>query len=122
MELDIEDIKWETLLADKRHKELLSQLKLIGQTLSQKKDDYIVEAIEKQSGVVSMFMQTLQMLSRPEVNVQFEEERMVQAMTKISDNLIILKQSIIEHKREWTFTVKRNREGYIETVNATQIK
>lgn len=116
---DEEDKEYETLLAEKRHKELASTLKDIAVAMRQKNDDGVIKAIEKQETAVRVLADSLKNIPKPQSN----HGEVVTAINKMSQQILNglaeIKQSV-ERPRNVTMKIKRKFGGYIDEVVITE--
>lgn len=129
MGVEKDDIKFEQLLNEKRHKELINSLTIIVSELKkEKKDGAVIAAIEKQSQAINKFVEVIRAIpvpATPEVNVEVNQAEIVSSIERmgklILQELRDLKTILgIEIKpSEWEFKVNRNSAGYIESVKAS---
>lgn len=94
-ELDLEDEQFETLLADKRHRELTVALKNIATNLANKDDSGIVEAIKEQVVKMEELVSVIQS-HNPEVNVELNPKEFVTSVQKIGEDIIASNNKVIE--------------------------
>jgi hypothetical protein len=130
MDLEENDIEFEQLLQDKRHKELLGTLKGIASLLSKdnSNDSGIISAIEKQSGKIEKFVQVIKELPQPKVNVEVNNDNVQTSITEMANSILgslneikkVLQQPEKEIKKEWTFDITRNVNGFINSITAKQ--
>lgn len=130
MGVEKDDIKFEQLLNEKRHKELINSLTIIVSELKkEKKDGAVIAAIEKQSQAINKFVEVIRTIpvpAAPEVNVEVNQAEIVSSLAKMGD-LILNGLSELKGvmKKEppsiaWDFKVIRNQAGYIESILAIQ--
>ena len=131
LEEEEEDIKFEKLLADKRHKELANGLKAITASLTQTNNKVIADAITKQGNQVEGFAKgiseianAIKLLPAPKVEVSLTE--LTASIKKMSEDILKCQNEILDElkllniQKEWDFKVVRNY-GNIEKVIATQV-
>ena len=87
MSEDLEDIRFERLLADKRHKELTSVLKTIKESFSNKAEEAISLAIDKQSEVIKGFVKAVKSLPEPKVNVTVDNSEIEIAIKQLGESI-----------------------------------
>lgn len=95
-ELDIEDEKFNSLLQDKRHKELTKSLGAIATGLSKRDDKAIVDAIAGQSDKIGELVSSIKSIPAPEVNVEVDMEKFVSSMHQICENIVASNNKVIE--------------------------
>lgn len=129
--MDNEDSVFESRLADRRHKELVNALRGILTEL-QKDDgtgDIVSKSIDKQSEKIMKCLEELKNIPKqelPEINVETNQQQVVQSINGIGESivqsLLTIKESmnLPQQKKEWTFKVKRNNAGYIESITANE--
>lgn len=117
-----DDIEFETLLADKRHKELIGTLREIILSVGQDKDGRVVKAIENQEATIKRLIES----TRPaptKQNINVNQAEVVISIEKMGKELLNgladLKQAV-ERPRTTTMTVKRNFGGYMTEVVITE--
>lgn len=85
-EIDIEDEKFETLLADKRHRELTGTIKSIATHLSNNDDKEVVNAINKQGEKIVELVEAIKGMPKPEkqdspqVNVEVNQDKVISSL------------------------------------------
>lgn len=121
VEID-DDIKFETLLADKRHKELRGALNIIAQALANRNDEAVIEAIEKNADAIKDFADAIKKIPAPEVKVEASN---FNSLEKIGNDILKGQGEIVAElkmKHEWSFSFHREH-GYISSpIIAKQIK
>lgn len=128
-----EDDKFESLLAQRRHKELSSGIAAIATAFSKKSNQDIIEAINNQASLINSFLQKLGSVEKPsvlpEVNVEVNQKEVVLSVDEMSEKILSgfssLKEVIIETQcksNEWEFSVQRDVKGFIEKVIAVKIR
>ncbi len=98
-EKDKEDEKFESLLADKRHKELTGALKGIATHLSKDNDKAVVEAINGQADKIGELVKAIQDMPKPEkanVNVELNPKEFVTSVQKICEDIVASNNKVIE--------------------------
>lgn len=128
--MDEEDVDFETLLADKRHKELLTALKGILTSVDQKKDSEVGNAIKRQELVINKFIEEVSRISQRPISLNNKE--VVTSIKTMEENVLKIGVTILEElkalkeqlarPRETEFKYKRNFGGYLDTVVAKEIK
>ena len=120
---DIEDIEFERLLADKRHKEVSYLLKNIATALSKDDDKDVIAAINKQGnnfGELIKAIKSIPQTELPEVNVTLNPKEFVSSINKICEDIIASNDKVIEtlNKRLLpdTFTLVKDSRGTTESV------
>ena len=120
------DKEFEQLLADKRHKEMLSQLKGVVVALERKDNSEIVGAIEKQQEKLGDFLIQLKKEEK-EPNIVLNQDKLVSSIenmaNSITKSLEEIKSLVVKEDKpcEWEFKVKRNSfSDLIETVSVTK--
>lgn len=126
MGLENDDKEFEQLLADKRHKEMLSQLKGVVVALERKDNSEIVGAIEKQQEKLGDFLIQLKKEEK-EPNIVLNQDKLVSSIenmaNSITKSLEEIKSLVVKEDKpcEWEFKVKRNSfSDLIETVSVTK--
>lgn len=133
MELD----QFDRLLAEERHNEMVAVLTRIVESIPKVDNSDVVNSIEKYSGQVA---DSISKIDIPAAQITVEKSETVidqepvvnsiKAMqAKVFDGLISLKEAVekpmVEKEKVmavWTFDVLRDKEGFIISVNAKQIK
>jgi len=101
-ELDIEDEKFETLLADRRHKELTGTLKTIATHLSSKDGKEVVDAINKQGEKIGELVKAIKEIPQPEkpenpqVNVEVNQDKVISSLQQICEDIVASNNKVIE--------------------------
>lgn len=98
-ELDIEDEKFEALLAEKRHKDLTKMLGNLATAMSNKDDKEIINAINGQSGAISELVKVIMAIpkpEKPEVNVQISQSEIVSSLENICKRIEDSNTKVIE--------------------------
>lgn len=123
---EIEDIEFDKLLQDKRHKELTSSLKAMATALSNNNDKSVVDAINKQGNNIEKLVNAIQSIPKPEkyespiVNVEVNPKEFVSSINKICDDIVASNNKVIEalEKRILpdTFTLVKTYGGFTESV------
>lgn len=106
--MGIEDKNFELLLSQKKHKELIKKLdSILKELMNTKKEDLTIDL----SGIEK---------SIEKINIKSQGEDVPKAILALSD-VIVSKIQALETKQisEWTFDIKRDNEGYIDTVKAS---
>ena len=110
--MDLNDKKFDKLLEEKRHKELLETLKRIAALLTVE-DDSIVQAIDKQAIVIDLLNKNLSdYFGKSDKNVVD-----LSVVTKTLESLKIQKPT----SQKWEFDVVRDKDGLIQTIKGKQI-
>lgn len=106
------------IIMDNRHKELTNALKSITQTLLNKKDDGILESLEKQTVAIKGFTEAIKSLPEPQI-----EGPIKKMGDDILKSLDMVKGLLIAYNtpKEWEFKVHRQQYSHlIESVTATE--
>lgn len=122
-----DDIKFEALLADKRHKELTGTLKGLVTILSKEKpNDGIKEAIEKQSKAIEGFANAIKNIPKPEkqekpqVNVAVSNDNMISSIEKMCKEICDGQNKILKALEEKPivdeFKLEKDQWGTTRTV------
>lgn len=94
-----DDIEFDELLADRRHKELTGTLKGIAALLNQPKNDNIAEAIrqtgEATKGLIEV-VKNIPKAEKPEVNVQIDNQKIVTSLEEICDKIVASNKEVLE--------------------------
>lgn len=141
MGLENDDIEFEQLLQNKRHLELVSQLKKIVESISNKQptellnidNSMVVEAINKQSRAIEDFVKVILNIysnsEKKEQPISVNQEKVVSSVNEMSNSIlnslndikVSLKKEDKKEKDTWVFEFKRNDYlHYIEKVVATK--
>lgn len=110
-ELD-DNVEFDTLLEDKRHKEVVSSLKAVLFELQKdKSNDNIEKEILKQTGIISEFVEAVKSINT-NVNVETNQDKVTTCLEIMCDNILKgikdLKESIDNRPKEWEFKLNRN--------------
>lgn len=123
MDKEVEDIEFDELLAEKRHRELKKNLGDIANALSKPKEDAKVsEAIEKSSQATVQLVQAIKELpkpQKPEVNVNFDHNSFVASMSKIADRIEQSNKTVVKALNDKPMATQFNVEydyGNLRTV------
>lgn len=148
MESNAEEEAFKLEMEMKRHEEITSLLSTISENISKDTDEELVKAISVQTKNISKVVETMKLLSEnksddkpvinelAKINSSLQESqsneitlRAIGEMANLiqqSQNeikLLLEKQMVVlQHKKEWAFTVNRGQNGYIESIAAIQIK
>lgn len=107
-----EEKEFELLLADKRHKELISVFQEIKNLLSS--PDRQQKALENK---VASFENLLKELQKPEVKVEVRQEEVVKSVMEMSKNLLVELEKFNKRPIPVKFEVEVNRFGEMSAVN-----
>ena len=122
--MELED-DFKEQISIKRHQEILSALaKSIDTTPLEK-------LIEKNTETLNVFISKLEEINkdRPiDVTVENNQEELVNQLKTISQEFkeniesipVVNLQPLLDKKEEWVFDIKRNSQGFIETVTARE--
>lgn len=118
-----ENIKFESLLAQRRHTELKAALLTIAEGLSRKDDKGVVLAIDKQTSKINAFVEAIKSLSIG-VDLAPLQKMGSDILKEQSDIKAVLMQLVEQNKimHEWNFTLNRTSFGIVTDVNAKQVK
>lgn len=132
---ELDDDEYRDIQEAKRHKEMLSVLKEVSNELKSNKNKQVEELLSKNNQIIDSLVlgiQKLQPKQEKKENNHAEVVSAIQSMAKqIKDGLSEIKKTIIETEKEdekeepmkeWSFDIVRNSLGYIQKVNAKQIK
>lgn len=119
----VEEIIFDRLMSDKRHKELVATVKA-----AQKNDELIVQALDRQSIAIEQFVQAIKSLPTPSVNVQTNQNEVVISVSQMCDKILSglseLKLAVeskpVIDRYEWSF-VRGQYTQTIEKATATVI-
>lgn len=120
---EIDDIEFDDLLAEKRHRELTSSLKGIATLLNKPNDNSISEALNKNAEATRGLIQAVKDIpkpEKPEVNVEISQQEIVTSLKTIckeicdsNDRVIealankpMVEEFKIQNTDNWTKTVK----------------
>lgn len=117
------------IVSEKRHNELNNTLKSLGDVLTSKDTD-VKKVMDKQTEIINKFIETMESFKKElifPINNDNSEEKVVNSIREMTDSLnkglTELKSSLIvnvpEQKKEWTFTVKRDSNGFIQSITAS---
>ena len=148
MESNAEEEAFKLEMEMKRHEEITSLLTNIHDKISKDTDEELVKAISVQTKNISKVVETMKLLSEnksddkpvinelAKINSSLQEsqsnETTLRAIGEMANliqqsqneiKLLLEKQMVVlQHKKEWAFTVNRGQNGYIESIAAIQIK
>lgn len=148
MESNAEEEAFKLEMEMKRHEEITSLLTNIHDIISKDTDKELVKAISIQNKNISKVVETMKLLSEnksddkpvinelAKINSSLQEsqsnETTLRAIGEMANliqqsqneiKLLLEKQMVVlQHKKEWAFTVNRGQNGYIESIAAIQIK
>jgi hypothetical protein len=117
-----EDKEFELILADKRHKEMLSTLKGVVYALDKKDNSDIVLAIEKQQEIIGNALIELKNKEKSP-DIVINQDNLVISIRELADSLLNSLNEIKvlvnkEEPKEWQFKIKRNNfSDLIESVS-----
>jgi hypothetical protein len=127
---EIDDDQFEALLEQKRHNELLHELKVIGDKLSIETRN---TAIEKSIGALSSRIESLVSVVASSVSAPksvpvttINQQEVVSSVTEMSQSVLAaltdLKQELAktEEKKVWDVKVNRNKYSVMESLTFTQ--
>lgn len=116
---EIEDIEFDDLLADKRHKQQMDALKGIATLLNKpEKNDGVKEAVEKQSAAiekVAMAIQNLPKPEKPEVNIVTDNKEIVSLIREIKEGNEKILQALNNKQLVSDFDFQYDNWGNIKT-------
>ena len=120
-----DDILFESLLAKKRHDELIGVIRLllneIGKINNKQEIKNLVDISLRKYPEIIDAIKGIDLKS-PDVNVELNQKDVVQSIDKTKESIIKKLDKFIElTKKNWKFTVQRDDWGYIKTVKAEQI-
>jgi PPE-repeat protein len=111
-------------MTQKRHKQLLSSLKEISDELKKNEKGNDLRTLETHFKSLNTLIEKLSNAPKPEkpvVNISNNNDDIVESFQliadKISKEISLLKDSLSK-PTEWTWTITRNRAGFIEYINA----
>ena len=120
---DIEQIEFERLLADKRHKEHSYLLKSIATALSKDDDKEVIDAINKQGnnfGELIKAIKDIPQTELPEVNITLNPKEFISSINKMCEDILESNEKVIEtittRLLPDTFTFVRDYGGKTESV------
>lgn len=123
-----DDIEFEELLADSRHKELKKSLRDIAASLGKKDNSEIVSALEKQTSAINGFAEAIKLLPAPKVNIQQPNVNVdLSSLKEIADkimegqNKIIGELKILNKPKKWEFEFKRSYDLIQSPITAKQV-
>lgn len=99
MSKEIDDIEFDELLADKRHRELSGALKGIATLLSKPNDTGISEALNKNAEATKGLIQAVKDIpkpEKPEVNVEISQQEIVTSLKAICKEICDSNDKVIE--------------------------
>lgn len=118
---EVEDIEFDELMAEKRHKELSGLLKDVKKLLDKPTDNSTSEAIEKLATNLSKLLSEQKSLpitvNSPDVNVEINQEKVVNSLGKLSENLLSELKKFNERPIPVSFEIKTDNWNNLRTVN-----
>ena len=118
---EVEDIEFDELMAEKRHKELSGLLKEVKKLLDKPTDNSTSEAIEKLATNLSKLLSEQKSLpitvNSPDVNVEINQEKVVNSLGKLSENLLSELKKFNERPIPVSFEIKTDNWNNLRTVN-----
>jgi phosphoglycerate-specific signal transduction histidine kinase len=93
---EIEDKQFETLLLDKRHKELLSSLREISLNLSKNNDSELLEIISNQGSKLELLSQALSNFKFPDTEVNLKTDQFETFFDNIKNEIINSNKKVID--------------------------
>ena len=131
MPLEIDDMledddSFEALLAEKRHKELMSGFSRIAAAISDdnKGDTQVLNALSKLTQNIEQFIIKQKTQKDPVVSVETNQDKVVGSVDDMGRKILHGLQELmakVSEKRNYDFTITRDRAGYLELVQAKQI-
>ena len=94
-----DDIEFDKLLQDKRHKELTNSLKAMATALSNNSDKAVVDAINKQGDNIGQLVNAIKNIAKPEspiVNVEVNPKEFAVTINKICEDIVASNNKVIE--------------------------
>ena len=118
-----DDIEFDKLLQDKRHKELTNSLKAMATALSNNSDKAVVDAINKQGDNIGQLVNAIKNIAKPEtpvVNVEVNPKEFAATINKICEDIVASNNKVIETLNTRllpdTFTLVKGYGGATESV------
>jgi hypothetical protein len=93
---ETDDIEFNELLADKRHKELAGTLKGIASLLNQPKDNSIAEVLKQNMEATKGLVNVVKNLPKPEVNVEVNNEKIVTSLEAICNKIVASNNEVLD--------------------------
>ena len=93
-----EDIEFDDLLAEKRHKEVASALKGIATLLNKPQDNGVVDAIKDSTKATAGLIEAVKSIpkpEKPEVNIEFSPKEIVSSLQVICDKIVASNEKVI---------------------------
>ncbi len=121
---EIEDIEFERLLADKKHKELMTAIKqlIISIKNDDTKDAEILNSINSNNKALNIFLSKLNELVKPEkdavINVETNQDEVVREAKIIADNQLKI-ISLLEKRPTRLKVVRGGYENLIQFVDVS---
>ena len=123
---EIDDIEFDKLLQDKRHKELTAYLKAMATAISNNSDKEVIAAINKQGDSIGQLVNAIQSIPKPEkqetpiVNVEINPQQFVTSINKICEDIVASNNKVIEALNNRmlpdSFTLVKTYGGMTESV------
>ncbi len=115
---------FDKVIAEKQHAEFMRAMKNLMTTLEKLNNSPSIErALQSLSDKISNLKLSV---NSPDVNVETNQKEVVSAIQKMTNDLRTELQKMSEEdakeekKEEWTFTVHRDSNGFIQKVTATK--
>ena len=131
MAVEFDDEKFEQLLAEKRHGELIKSLGGVVSALKEKDNSDIVSAIDSQKEKIEKFIDYIKEDKEKDINIELNQDKIVSSIDLMANSILqsldelkklVVKSEYKEQKPNWEFHIVRNRvSDLIETVTAKQI-
>ena len=121
-----DDIEFDKLLQDKRHKELTNSLKAMATALSNNSDKAVVDAMNKQGDNIGQLVSAIKSMPKPDkpenpiVNVEINPQEFVSSINKICEDIVASNNKVIETLNNRllpdTFTLVKDYGGTTQSV------
>lgn len=127
----MEDLEFEQLLIEKRHKEIKKSLDTIAIAIDQWNDNGITEAFEEYATTIRNVIKNLGTQLQSETTVDIHQTEVVEALKKMEQSLLIDQKNLLllirqllvmmQEKKTWQFKLNRSANGSIDNVIVKQI-
>lgn len=116
MPLEEQDVEFEELLLEKRHKELLRALKSIVAIIGENKEVDLSPLLQKHEDAISKFVAAIKELPAPQVKIETDNKEIEVSIKKISEAILRsnedLKKEVVKlqnkPKEKWEVKFERN--------------
>ena len=108
----MEELEFQQILETKRHDELLAVLSSISEKMDPRKKDEVILLLMQE---IKKLVNKIETFAKSDNKEGIDEiKKLSTAWVKVADKL--------KPSSQWTFDIKRNDKGFIESVDATKIQ